>query len=139
MQGEFKRRSQLLVRPVGEAIVVECMSTRMQCDDPETADLGASLLGLVKRGHVQILLNLQGVDFASGSLLGSLVSLHLKAVKASGFFRLFGLEPVVRDALRICGLDTALEVYASEAEALSAHCSRPAAVESRTRGRLCGQ
>ena len=138
-QGEYEPRARLLVRPVGEVIIVECFSMQVQYADPATADLAASLMGLVKLGHVQILLNLQGVDFASGSLLGSLASLHLKVVKARGFFRLFGLEPVVRDALRICRLDTALEIYPSEAEALSARRPRPAAVESGTPGRLRGQ
>ncbi len=138
-QGEFELRARLLVGSVGEVSIVKCFITQVQCDDPETAELGASLMGLVKLGHVQILLNLQGVHFASGSLLGSLASLHLKVVKARGFLRLFGLEPIVRDALRICRLDTALEIYASEAEALSANRPRPAAVESGTRGRLRGQ
>jgi anti-sigma B factor antagonist len=120
-QGDVELRPRLLVRPVGEVIIVKCFSTQVQYDDPKTAELGANLMGLVKLGYVQILLNLQGVHFASGSLLGSLASLHLEVVKARGFLRLFGLEPIVRDALRICRLDTALEIYASEAEALSAN------------------
>jgi anti-anti-sigma regulatory factor len=129
-QGEFELRARLLVRPVGEAIIVKCFSTQVPFDDPETAELGASLMWLVKLGYVRILLNLQGVHFASGSLLCSLACVHQHVVKARGFLRLFGLEPIVRDALRICHLDTALEIYASEAEALSANRSRPAAKES---------
>jgi len=128
-EGEFGLRARLRVRPVGEVIIVECSSTQKLWADPATVDLAASLMGLVKLGYVQILLNLQGVDFASGSLLGSLASLHLKVVKARGFLRLFGVEPVVCDALRICRLDRAIEIYASETEALSAHCPRPAAVQ----------
>jgi anti-anti-sigma factor len=138
-QGVFEPRARLLLRPVGEVIIVKCYSTQVQCDDPETAEPGASLMGLVKLGHVQILLNLQGVHFASGSLLGCLASLHLKVVKARGFLRLFGLEPIVQDALRICRLDKTFEIYVSEAEALSANRPRPAAVESGTPGRSRGQ
>jgi anti-sigma B factor antagonist len=129
----------LLVRPVGEVIIVKCFGMQVQFDDPETEELGPSLMGLARLGYVRILLNLQGVDFASGSLLGSLASIHLKVVKAGGFLRLFGLEPIVRDALRICRLDTALEIYESEAEALSACHHRPAAVESGTHKRSCMQ
>ncbi len=138
-QGEVEYRAGLLVRPVGEVIIVKRFSTQVRLDFPETAELGASLMGLAKLGYVRILLNLKGVHFASGSLLGSLASLHLKVVKARGFLRLFGLEPMVRDALRICRLDTAIEIYASEAEALSANPPRPAAVESGTPGRSRGQ
>ncbi len=138
-EGEFGLRARLRVLPVGEMIIVECSSKQKLWADPATADLSASLTGLVKLGHVQILLNLQGVDFASGSLLGSLASLHLKVVKARGFLRLFGVEPIVYDALRICRLDTALEIYASEAEALSAHRPGPVAMQSGMCGRSRGQ
>ena len=138
-QGEYEPRARLLVRPVGEVIIVECFSMQVQYADPATADLAASLMGLVKLGHVQILLNLQGVHFASGSLLGSLASLHHQVVKVRGFLRLYGLEPIVLDALRICRLDKALEIYASEAEALSACRPRTAAVESGTPRRFRGQ
>jgi len=124
---------------VGEVLIVKCFSTQVQYDDPETAELGASLMGLVKLGYVRILLNLQGVHFGSGSLLGSLASLHHHVVKVRGFLRLYGLEPIVLDALRICRLDKALEIYASEAEALSASRPGSAAVESGTPGRFRGQ
>jgi hypothetical protein len=63
---------------------------------------------------------------------------RLEVVKARGFLKLFGLEPIVRDPLRIYRLDTALEIYASEAEALSANRPRPAAVESGTPRRSRG-
>jgi len=120
-------------------VIVKCLSTQEQFDDPETAELGASLMGLVKLGFVQILLNLQGVHLASGSLLGSLACLHREVVKARGFLRLFGLEPIVRDALRICRLDTTIEIYSNEAEALCAHRPKPASLESKTPGWSRGQ
>ena len=97
-QGEFELRARLLVRPAGEAIIVKCFSSHGQFDDSETGELGASLMGLAKLGYVQILLNLQGVQFASGSLLGSLASLHREVVRSRGFLRLFGLEPIVPSA-----------------------------------------
>jgi anti-anti-sigma factor len=136
-EGEFELRARLLVRPVGEVIIVKCFSMQVQYDDQETAELGESLKGLVKLGYLQILLNLQGVYFASGSLLASLACIHQEVVKAGGYLRLFGLEPIVRDALRICRLDTSLEIYESEAEAMSACHHRPADVESGTHERSC--
>jgi anti-anti-sigma factor len=134
-EGEFQLRARLLVRPVGEIIIVRCFSMQEQYDDQETAELGPSLIGLARLGYVRILLNLQGVNFASGALLGSLASLHRELVKARGFLRLFGLEPIVRDALRICRLDTALEIYGSEEEAISAHIRRPVDLESQMTSR----
>jgi anti-anti-sigma factor len=129
----------LLVRPVGDVIVVKCFSTQMHFDDQETAEIGASLLGLVRFGYVRILLNLQGVHFASGSLLASLAWLHQKVIETKGFLRLFGMEPVVCDALRICRLDTTFEIYASEAEALAARVRERAPVASARPTGSCGQ
>ncbi len=111
-------RARLLVRPVGDLIVVRCFSTQVEWDDPETGDLGTSLLGLSKLGYVRILVNLEGINYASGSLLGSLAHLHQATVRAGGFLKLFGLEAILRDALVICRLDSRLAIYASESEAL---------------------
>ena len=121
LQGQCELRARLLVRPVGEAIIVRCFRMETPYDDHETAALGPSLMGLVKLGYGQILLNLQGVNFASGSLLGSLASLHRQVVHAKGFLILFGLEPILRDALRICRLDGTIETCENEEEALAAY------------------
>jgi hypothetical protein len=44
--------------------------------------------------------------------------LHLRVVRARGRLRLCGLDPPIRDVLRICHLDRVFEVYADETAAL---------------------
>ena len=101
----------------GKAIVVKCFKMETPYDDHETAEFGPSLMKLVKLGYVQVLLNLEGVHVASGSLMGCLACLHREVVKAGGFLILFGVEPIVRNALRICCLDRTIEICENEAEA----------------------
>jgi anti-anti-sigma factor len=112
-------RPYLLVRPHGEITIIEFLNAQLLYQDRDIEEIGASLLNLARDGHNRILLNLQGVEFASSALLGSVAWLHRKVVNAAGFLRLYGLEPVVREALRICRLDRTLEIYDDEAEALA--------------------
>ncbi len=129
-RGDQELQARLLVRPVGEAIMVKCFNMELPHDDHETAAIGPSLMALAKLGYVRILLDLQGVDFASGSLLGSLASLHQHVVQSNGFFIVFGLEPMVRNALRICHLDGAIATCESESDAISAYHEWKAAEQS---------
>jgi anti-anti-sigma factor len=114
----------LLIRNAGDVSIVRCYSNYMQFDDQELTTMGTNLTSLVKLGFTRILLNLQGVQFASGALVASLASLHRETRRAGGYLRLLSLEPIVRDALRICHLDTEIDVYASEAEALASRLDK---------------
>ncbi len=136
---EFELRTRLLVRQAGRAIVVKCFKMETPYDDQETAELGPSLMKLVKLGYVQVLLNLEGVHVASGSLIGCLACLHREVVKAGGFLILFGVEPIVRNALRICCLDRTIEICENEAEAVAAYRCRQVTVEPGMHGSSCTQ
>ncbi len=109
----------LLVRPHGDVTIIEFLNAQLLDEDRDVQELGGSLLRLAHEGHVRILLNLEGVQYASSALLGSLVWLHRRVAKEAGFLRLYGLEPVVRQAFRICSLDQMLEIYDDEPQALA--------------------
>ncbi len=109
----------LLVRPHGEVTIIEFLNAQLLFEDRDVEDLGRSLLRLAHDGHTRILLNMDGVEYASSALLGSVVWLHRRVAKAAGFLRLYGLEPVVRQAFRICCLDRTLEIYDDESQALA--------------------
>jgi anti-anti-sigma factor len=100
--------------------VVDFVNADLLFEDDVVRDLGARLQGLVEQGHVRLLLNLTGVRYACSSLLGNLAWLHRQVGRGKGFLRLYGLDPELRDALRICRLDRVFEVYADEAAALAA-------------------
>jgi anti-anti-sigma factor len=113
------QRPCLLVRPQGNVTIVEFLNAQLLFEDRDVQELGASLSRMAREGRVRILLNLQGVEYASSALLGSIVWLHRRVTAAAGFLRLYSLEPVLRDALRICSLDRTLEIYNDEREALA--------------------
>jgi anti-anti-sigma factor len=100
--------------------VVDFVNADLLFEDDVVRELGARLQRLVAEGNIRLLLNLAGVRYACSSLLGNLAWLHRQVAQGKGFLRLFGLDPELRDALRICRLDRVLEVYADEATALAA-------------------
>ena len=109
----------MLVRPYGEVTIIEFLNAQWLYEDCDVEELGGSLLRLAREGHSRILLNLEGVQFATSAFLGNIVWLHRRVAKAAGFLRLYGLEPVVHQAFRICCLDRMLEIYDDEPQALS--------------------
>ncbi|MFI5454284.1 MAG: STAS domain-containing protein [Isosphaerales bacterium] len=113
-------RPGLRVRFKGGVTLVDFRNTDALFESEAICTLFACLHRLVNDGHIQLVLNLAEVQYASGALLGSLASLHRRVGKTRGFMRLYGLNPVVRDAIKICRLDTEFEIYNGEAEALPA-------------------
>jgi anti-sigma B factor antagonist len=118
-RGEVQPRARLLLRPLGEILIVDFLNAQALVEDQELGELSGCLIRLVRQGHIRILLNLQGVHYASSSLIGNLAGLHQRLVAAHGYLKLYGLEPMVRDALRICCLDRTMEIYGTESDALA--------------------
>jgi hypothetical protein len=55
----------------------------------------------------------------SSDVLAILAGLHLRVERAQGRLGLFGLDPVLRDMVRICRLERVFDLYTDEGEALS--------------------
>ena len=67
-----------------------------------------------------LLLNLGGAVFSSSSVLGSLALLQRRVGEAGGLLKLCGLDPVLRESLRICRLDREFVIYDNEEDVLAA-------------------
>jgi len=67
-----------------------------------------------------VLLDLGAVDFIDSSGLGLLLRCLLRARNANGVFKVCGDSPRIREALKITKLDSVIELYATEAEAIAA-------------------
>jgi anti-anti-sigma factor len=80
--------------------------------------VGEQLNRLIAEGHTRLVLNFEGVQLLSSHLLSILARLQTKPGPARGGVQLCGLDPVLRDMLRITHLDRVFEVYRDEAEAL---------------------
>jgi anti-anti-sigma factor len=80
--------------------------------------VGEQLNRLIVEGHTRLVLNFEGVRYLSSHLLGILARLQTKDGPARGYLQLCGLDPLLRDMLRITHLDGVFDVCRDEAEAL---------------------
>jgi anti-sigma B factor antagonist len=118
--GDAESRPRLLVRPLGNLTAVDFLSAPGALQGEAVRDLAGRLQGLVNAGHEMLLLNLKGVVFSSSSVLGSLALLQRRVGEAGGLLKLCGLDPVLRESLRICRLDRDFVIYDDEDDALAA-------------------
>jgi len=73
---------------------------------------------LVAGGCLQIVVNLEHVPYIDSSDIGRLIRSHLSVRRAGGRVRLCNLSERVLAVLQMTRLDTVLDLYASEEEAL---------------------
>ena len=118
--GDADPRPRLLVRPLGDLTAVDFLNAAGVLEGEVVRDLAGRLQGLVRAGHDMLLLNLKGVVFSSSSVLGSLALLQRRVGEAGGLLKLCGLDPVLRESLRICRLDREFVIYDDEDDALAA-------------------
>jgi len=71
-------------------------------------------------GVINIVLNLEGVDFIASTGLRVILATGKKAGAAEGKLVVCGLNPTVKDVFRMSGFSTMFEVFETEEEALGA-------------------
>jgi anti-sigma B factor antagonist len=118
-------RPQLAVRTVGRRIVVDVLNADALFDRGVILDLGSQLSRLIEDGHRRLLLNVSGVRYMSSDVLGTLAALYRRVAHDQGRIGLIGLDPFMRDIVRICSSDDAFDIYADENEALRASITEP--------------
>jgi anti-anti-sigma factor len=106
------------VRTVDGVSVVDILNANALFDPGVIRDLGIQLRRLIEEGHSRLLLDLSGVRYMSSDLLGMLAMLHRRIDRHNGRIGLIGLEPLLREMVRICSLEPMFDIYASESEAL---------------------
>jgi len=74
---------------------------------------------LVSDGHLEILIDMKDMPFVDSSELGRLIRSHLSVRQAGGRVRLCNLAPRVVALMRMTRLDTILELYDTETQALA--------------------
>jgi anti-sigma B factor antagonist len=74
---------------------------------------------LLSEGKVQIVLDLKQVAFIDSRDIGLIVRAHMAARHAGGSVRLCNLSARVLSALKITRLNTVLDLFPSEAEAIA--------------------
>lgn len=98
----------LLARPAGRLDARACP----ELEAAVAAKFGGEALNLV--------LNLQDVTYLSSASLRVFLTLSRQAARQGGQFALAGVQPYCREVLRISGLEGALRIYETAAEAMAA-------------------
>ena len=106
----------LIVRTADDIVIVDC-SGRIVFGE-ESADLRDTVKMVITQSK-RIILNLAGVTYIDSGGLGTLVALYTTARTSGGSIKLANLTQRVGDLLQVTKLLTVLEVYDSEAAAIS--------------------
>jgi anti-sigma B factor antagonist len=75
---------------------------------------------LVRAGRLQIVVDLKEVPYFDSSDIGRIIRAHLSARRAGARVRLCSLSERIMEALKLTRLDTILEIYQDEQEAMAA-------------------
>jgi anti-anti-sigma factor len=109
----------LVVRVIERTALIRFIDAEILFDESVVRAVNEQLNRLIaEECHTRLLLNFGGVQYLSSAVLGILAGLQRKIDPAGGRIRLCGLNPLLRDMLRITHLDGVLDVCSDEAEAL---------------------
>jgi len=108
----------LEVRVIAGISVVDILNAEALFDPGVIRDVSIQLHRLIEEGHTRLLLNLSGVRYMSSDVLGTLATLHRRVKRQQGRIGLIGLEPLLREMVRICSLEPMFDIYTSESEAV---------------------
>ncbi len=99
---------------------VVVLSVEKELKGPVEAALRERLDGLVRQGHLQILIDLRSVPHVDSTEIGRLIRAHISVRQAGGRVRLCNLSEKIMKLMKMTRLDTVLDIYSSEEEALAA-------------------
>ena len=117
-------RPLLDVRVVDGLSVVKFVNSQYLVDQDVIRALSLQLHHLIEEGHTRMLLNFCGVQCISGGVLGMLAALHGRLERVQARLGLCGLDPLMRQVIRICHLEPVFDIYADQEEALGAVVER---------------
>ena len=89
--------------------------------------LSKAVDSLLEKGANQILLNLEGASSVNARVLGEIVSTYVTVNKNGGQFKLFNLNPLVRELMMTTKLMTVFDVYENESQAVDSFLRHPSA------------
>jgi hypothetical protein len=107
------------VRVIERTAIVRFLDAEVLFEEAVARAIGDQLDRLIAGGETRLLLNFAGGRYHSCALIGRLAALQKEEIApVRGRIRLCGLDPLLRDMLRITHLDRVFDAYVDEAEAL---------------------
>jgi anti-anti-sigma factor len=83
------------------------------------ATLKERLDSLVREGHREVLINLKNLPYVDSTELGRLIRAHISVRQSGGRVRLCNLSEKVKTLMKLTRLETVLDIYETEEEALA--------------------
>jgi anti-anti-sigma factor len=114
-------------RSIGDIALVACEGRIVE--GPDAAALDSCVKELLPLQPL-ILLDLRGVPFIDSAGLGILVRLVTRARAAHGDLKLCAVDPHIRDVLRVTKLNTILNAYDTDVDAIAAFYAPTDSVEA---------
>jgi anti-anti-sigma factor len=109
----------LIAVQVVEGLSVVGIQNAEELVDPDAIrSLSMQLHRLIEEGHTRLLMDFEGVQRVSAGSLGMLVALHRRLEHAQTRLGLCGLDPVMRQMIRICYLEPLFDIYDDHRAAL---------------------
>jgi anti-anti-sigma factor len=107
------------VRTLERTAIVRFEDAEILFEEGAVRTVGQELRRLIEEGgHIRLVVNFAGVRYLSSEVLGILAGLQRQVDPLRGSIVLCGLDPLLRDMLRITHLERVSEVSGDEAEAL---------------------
>jgi anti-sigma B factor antagonist len=111
--------SRLRLQVIEPVAIVRFTASEILVGDTVALELIGQLEDLVKaKGHARLLLNFEGVRYLSSEMLAALAGFGEEMDRRGGRVQFCGLDPLMRDLLRITHLDRLFDICVDEAEAL---------------------
>jgi anti-sigma B factor antagonist len=90
-------------------------------DSMNANQFGEALSAEIEEGRINIVLDLSGVAYMSSAGLREIVAALKKVKRAAGDVRIARPSDRVREVLEMAGLDTILQIYDSQVEAVGSY------------------
>jgi anti-sigma B factor antagonist len=99
--------------------VVRFQDAEILFEEDAVHAVGRELRRLIEdEGHTRLVVNFAGVQYLSTEVLAILAGLQRRVVPVRGNIVLCGLDPLLRDMVRITHLDRVFDICGDEVEAL---------------------
>ena len=116
---EAAGRPRLRVRTVERTAVVRFEDAEILFEEGAVHAVGRELHRLIEEeGHTRLVMDFTGVRYLSSEVLGILAGLQREVDAVRGSIVLCGLDPLLRDMVRIIHLERVFDICKGEAEAL---------------------
>jgi anti-anti-sigma factor len=100
---------------------VTLLEVEGRVDSMNANQLGSVLDEQIDDGDIHIVLDLSGVEYMSSAGLREIVSALKKVKRSRGDVRIAQPTPRVREILEMAGLDTIIQIYDSQVDAVGSY------------------